>query len=98
VAEKSGDVRECTVAGPRRGRGGSDRAGPRRRERGKGRSGQRLSNWRTRPTRQRERRGARVKKPAPIGRPHSAASEREGERAGERATADRRGPPVRRRG
>jgi hypothetical protein len=34
VAEKSGDVRECALAGPRRG-GGSDRAGPRRRE-GKG--------------------------------------------------------------
>jgi hypothetical protein len=47
VAEKSGDVRECALAGPRRGRGGggSDRTGPRRREREKrGRTGQRLSN------------------------------------------------------
>jgi hypothetical protein len=34
--------------------GGSDRAGPQRRER-RGRAGQRLSNWRTGPTRQRER-------------------------------------------
>jgi hypothetical protein len=34
VAEKPGDVRECALAGPRRGRGGrSDRVGPQRRER-----------------------------------------------------------------
>jgi hypothetical protein len=39
-------------------------------EREKGRSGQRLSNWRTEPARERERRSARVKKLAPTGRPH----------------------------
>jgi hypothetical protein len=33
MAEKSGDVRECALAGPRRGWGGSDRTGPQRRER-----------------------------------------------------------------
>jgi hypothetical protein len=47
-------------------------------ERGKGRSGQRLSNWRTGPASQRERRSARVKELAPTGRPHWAASERGG--------------------
>jgi hypothetical protein len=46
------------------------------RERGEGCSRQRLNNWRTGPARQRERRSARVKKPAPTGRPHWAASER----------------------
>jgi hypothetical protein len=44
----------------------------------RGRAGQRLGNWQTGPARQRERRGARVKKPAPIGRPHWVASERGG--------------------
>jgi hypothetical protein len=38
-----------------------------------------------------------VKKPAPTGRPQGAEIERERAR-GERAAADRRGPPVRRRG
>jgi hypothetical protein len=52
VAEKSGDVRECALAGPRRARrGGTDRAGPRRRERRKGRAGQRLGDWRSGHTR-----------------------------------------------
>jgi hypothetical protein len=39
--------------------------------------GQRLGDWRTRPTRQRGKRGARAKKPAPTAWPHWAASERE---------------------
>jgi hypothetical protein len=39
-----------------------------------------------------------VKKLAPTGWPHWAASERERERAGKKATADRWGPPVRRHG
>jgi hypothetical protein len=60
-----------------RGEGVSDREGPRRRERGKGRSRQRLSNWRTEPVRQRERRSERVKKSAQTGRPQWAESERE---------------------
>jgi hypothetical protein len=60
VAEKSDNVRECTspVHGGRE-EGGTDRAGSRRRERKEGRTGQRLSAWRTRPMRQRERGGAR---------------------------------------
>jgi hypothetical protein len=67
-----------------RGGGGADRAGPRHRERRKGRSGQRLDDWRSGPTRQRERRGVREKKTgtdrsAPLG------SDREREGARERA-------------
>jgi hypothetical protein len=63
-----------------RGEGRTDKAGPRRRERKEGRSGQRLDGWRSGPTRQRERRGTRVKETgadrlAPAGR------ERESERA-----------------
>jgi hypothetical protein len=52
------------------------------RERGTGRSGQRLSNWCTGPARKRERRSARVKKLAPTGWPHWAASAREGRERG----------------
>jgi hypothetical protein len=65
------------------GEGGSDREGPRRREREEGRAGQRLSDWRTRPARQREKRGAKgettcADRSTPPGR------ERERERARER--------------
>jgi hypothetical protein len=63
----------------RRGEGGSDREGPWRRERGKGRSGQRLSNWRTGPVRQREKRAGEetgADRSAPLG------SEREGRERG----------------
>jgi hypothetical protein len=48
--------------------------------------------------RDRERRGARVKKLAPTSRPQWTESERERARTGEKAAADRRDPPVRRRG
>jgi hypothetical protein len=98
VAEKSVDVRECALAGPRRERGGQNREGrPTAHRERRGRAGQRLSNLRTGPARQRERRGAWVMKPAATGRPHWATSERGG-RTGGRVAADRRGPPVRRRG
>jgi hypothetical protein len=33
MAEVPDDVRECALAGPRRGEGGADRGGPRHRER-----------------------------------------------------------------
>jgi hypothetical protein len=53
-----------------RGVGGADRGGPQRREREDGRAGQQLGDWRTGPARQREKRGARAKKPAPTTWPH----------------------------
>jgi hypothetical protein len=93
VAEKSGDVRECARAGPRRAQGESTAQREKR-----GHAGQWLSDWRTGPARQRERRSVRVKKPMPIGWPQRAEGERERERAGEKVAADRRGPPVRQRG
>jgi hypothetical protein len=82
VAEKSGDVRECALAGPRRVQGGSDREGPRRRERerGKGHSGQQLSNWRTGPTRQREEKRADEETGADRSAPLGSDREREGAR------------------
>jgi hypothetical protein len=80
-----------------RGGGGTDRAGPRRRERREGRSGQRLGDWQSGPARQRETWSARVKKLAPTGWPHWQRGRERG-RARAKAAADRRGPPVRRRG
>jgi hypothetical protein len=82
-----------------RGEGGTDREGPWRRERRRGCMGQRFGDWRSRPARQRESEracgqgetGADIL--APLG------SERGREHVRERGTtADRRGPPVRRRG
>jgi hypothetical protein len=84
-----------------RGEGGADRGGPRHRERKDGRAGQRLDDWQNGPTKQREKRGAQAKKPAPTAWPHWAASEREREReesAREGVAADRWIPLVRRRG
>jgi hypothetical protein len=77
--------------------GGTDKAGPRRRERIGDAQGQRLGTGEPGP-RDRERGSERVKetgadRSAPLG------SEREREGVRERGTAaDRRGPPVRRRG
>jgi hypothetical protein len=76
VAEKPVDVRECALAGPRRGRGGLDRAGPHRRERKGDVRGDGSATGKPDPRGRRERRGARVKKLTPTGRPHWAASER----------------------
>jgi hypothetical protein len=80
-----------------RGGGGTDRAGPRRRERRKGRAGQRLDDWRSGPARQRERECAGERnwrrQIGPTGQ-----RVREGGCARGRTAADRRGPPVRRRG
>jgi hypothetical protein len=77
VAEDFGDVRErWSTAGAG---GGGDLKGEAHdpaRERASA-WGQRLGDWRTRPTRQRGKRGARAKKPAPTAWPHWAASERE---------------------
>jgi hypothetical protein len=47
---------------------------------------------------EREEGRTRAKQLAPTGRPQWAESERKRERTGEKAAADRRGPPVRRRG
>jgi hypothetical protein len=65
-----------------RGEGGTDKVGPRRRERKGDARGQRLNDWRTGPTRQRE--SERVKESgtdrlAPLG----SEREREGAREGE---------------
>jgi hypothetical protein len=82
-----------------RGEGRTDREGPRCRERQEGARGamaRRLANQ-ARET-EREEGRTRAKQLAPTGRPQRTESERERERAcaGEKATADRRGPPVRR--
>jgi hypothetical protein len=62
-------MRRSTVT---RGEGGADRASPQCRERKEGRSGQRLDDWRSGPTRQRETGSARAKetgadRSAPLG-------------------------------
>jgi hypothetical protein len=55
VVEKSGDVRECARAGPRRARGRRNWQGwPTAQREKRGRAGQRLGGWRTGPVRQRE--------------------------------------------
>jgi hypothetical protein len=77
--------------------GGGDRASPRRRERQEGRSGQRLDDWRSGTARQRERERAGAGNwRRQVGPSRLRAKERA--RAGERTSADRQGPPVRRRG
>jgi hypothetical protein len=73
VAEKPGDVRECALTGPRRGRGGGgDLIGqahhPDKEKGTRGATARQLAN-RARET-ERERRRARVKKSASTGRPH----------------------------
>ena len=81
-----------------RGGGGTDRAGPRRRERRKGVRGataRRLAIRARETERERERAGEENWRQQ-IGPTGQRA--REGGRAGGRAAADRRGPPVRRHG
>jgi hypothetical protein len=77
-----------------RGEGETDREGPQQRERkgGARATAQRLAA-RARET-EREEGRARERQLAPTGRPQWA----ERERVGEKAAADRRGPPVRQRG
>jgi hypothetical protein len=84
----------------KRGGDGTDKAGPRRRDRKRDARGQRLGTGEPGPRdrqteRERERANGR-RKLALTGWPHWAASE--GGRARGRTAADRRGPPVRRRG
>jgi hypothetical protein len=77
-----------------RGDGEVDREGPRHRER-EGVRGQLLSAWQNELVRQTKKRDARAKQLAPTGRPHCAASEREGREGSAGQTAvDRRDPPV----
>jgi hypothetical protein len=100
VAKNFGDVRECTRAGPRRVRGGWNWQGgfmaQRERKRAHGCNGSVPGSL---GPRHRAGRGARRgKQLAPTGWPQWAESERERERAGEKAAADRWIPPVRRRG
>jgi hypothetical protein len=85
-----------TLVHDERGEGVTDREGPRRRERRgtRGAIAQRLAN-RAREA-EREEGRARAKQLVPIGRPQRAEGERESAR--EKATADRQGLPVRRRG
>jgi hypothetical protein len=95
-----------TLVHSERGEGGTDREGPRRRERERERErekrdarGNDSAPGEPGP-RGRKRGGTHAAKQlAPIGRPQRAEreKEREKERAGEKAVADRRGPPVRRR-
>jgi hypothetical protein len=79
------------------GEGGTDKVGPRRRERKGGRAGATTRHWQTEPARQRERERAgeenRRRQVGPTGQ-----RAREGGRARGRTNADRRGPPIRRRG
>jgi hypothetical protein len=77
-----------------RGEGRADRGGPWHRER-MGAWGNGSAPGRAGPARQRGKRGARAKKPAPTTRPHWAASEREREESTRQSAADMRGPPVR---
>jgi hypothetical protein len=81
-----------------RGEGGTDREGPRHTERkgGARATAQHLAAQAREAEREEGR--ARAKQLAPIGRPQRAESKKERERAGEKAAADRRGPPVRQRG
>jgi hypothetical protein len=78
-----------------RGEGETDREGPRRRERKEDvrAMAQRLAARACEIEREEGR--ARARQLAPTGRPQWAESERERE-GGEKAAADRRGPPVRR--
>jgi hypothetical protein len=62
-----------------RGEGEADRGGPRRRERKDGRARQRFDDWQNGPAKQREKRGALAKKPAPTAWP-TGQRERERER------------------
>jgi hypothetical protein len=79
VAEKSGDMRECGLAGPRRGQGPgggrTDRTGPRCRER-KGDARETTQQLANRAREAEREEGARVKKPAPTDRSQWEASER----------------------
>ena len=101
VAEKPGDVRECACAGPRRCAERAELTGlahDAEREKGmRGGNGSALANWAHKTKREIERESERAKETgadrlAPLG------SERERESARGRTAADKRCPPVRRRG
>jgi hypothetical protein len=78
MAEDSSDVRECarwsTAGAGRAELTGEAHGAARRRASARG---QRLGDWQNGPAKQREKRGARAKKPTPTAWPHWAASERE---------------------